>query len=124
MTPPLVLDPSREWPAHTKRFHLGDITVYGTLWEDAGRPVGLALMANGMGSLERGTLGVIGRLATLALVHGVPCADVVRELRGVAFDPSGVSGDPAAPMVSSVVDWVARCMEGRCARQEETSNVQ
>jgi ribonucleoside-diphosphate reductase alpha chain len=118
MTPPLVLDPTREWPAHTKRFHLGDLTLYGTVWEDAGRPVGLALMANGMGSQERGTLATVGRLVTLALQNGVPCEAIVRELKGTAFEPSGITGDKQAPMVSSVLDWVARWMEGRCARVE------
>ena len=120
--PPLVLDPAREWPARTKRFHLGELTLYGTLWEDAGRPVGLALTANRLGSLERGTLATVGRLVTLALAGGVPCADVVRELRGTVFEPAGVSGDPAAPMVSSVLDWVGRWMEARCAAVPEESD--
>jgi hypothetical protein len=117
MTPPLVLDPSREWPAHTKRFHLGDLTLYGTLWEDAGRPVGLALTANRLGSLERGTLATLGRVVTLALAGGVPCDAVVRELKGTVFEPAGVTGDRSAPMVSSVLDWVGRWMEGQCARE-------
>lgn len=114
----IPLDPTCEWPATTRRFHLGDITMYGTLWTDGGMPKGLALMTNGVGSLERGTLGVIGRLVTMGLQHGIPCGDVVRELKGVAFEPAGITGDPAAPFVSSVVDWVARWMEERCAQKE------
>lgn len=97
----------------TRRLHLegpeGSLTCYATLNADlSGAPIELILRASKKGTLERGLLHCLGRVVTIALQHGVPLGTIVESLKGVVFEPAGLTGARDIPMVKSVADYLAR----------------
>jgi ribonucleoside-diphosphate reductase alpha chain len=49
----------------------------------------------------------------VALQYGVPLASLVSKFRGVHFEPAGLTGNPAIPTASSLVDYIFRWLERR-----------
>jgi len=102
-------------PGITRRLHLpdgnGGLTCYAVLSWDGPKPIRLQLNCNKQGSVERGLLHVLADVVTLALQHGVPLPEITARLKGVAFDPAGVTGDRAIPIVSSLADYLGRWLD-------------
>ena len=102
-----------ERPGITKKLTIpapdGELACYVTVsfFED-GRPGEVLLRANKQGSAERGLLHTLGIMISLLLQHGVKMEKIVEKLQGVAFDPAGMTGDKAIPMVTSIVDYLAK----------------
>lgn len=96
----------------TRKMHLNDggdgLTTYVTLSWRGGKPVRLGLAASKQGTFERGMLWSLAESITIGLQHGVPLSTYAARLKGAAFDPAGVTGNPDIPMVSSLSDYLAR----------------
>lgn len=93
---------------------LGALKVYVTvgLYED-GRPGEIFLTADKQGTLERGLLHCLALMVSTMLQHGISLAKVADKLKGVKFEPSGLTSNKKIPMVSSVADYLGRWLEQR-----------
>lgn len=98
----------------TKRFSIGNLKGYLTvgLYSD-GTPGEVFLTLRKPGSLERGLAHSLAIMISLLLQNGVPLSKVVSKLKGLQFDPAGVTGDPEIPMASSLADYLGRWLELR-----------
>ena len=73
---------------------------------------------------QGGALRVYDALAiaiSIGLQHGVPLEDYVDKLRGMQFEPAGVTGDAEIPMAKSIPDFVARYLELRYTTKGENN---
>ena len=52
-------------------------------------------------------------MMSIALQHGAPLATLTSKLRGMQFEPRGMTGDKEFPTAQSVLDLVARWMESK-----------
>jgi hypothetical protein len=106
----------------TRRLHLegpdGPLTCYATLnRDDTGALAELIICANKQGTMEHGLLHCVGLLASLALQNGVPAERIIAALRGVEFEPNGLTGTKDIPIVRSVSDYLAKWMEAHVTVQ-------
>src|SRR5262245_42225180 len=88
--------------------HEGYLTV--GLFED-GRPGEVFIKIAKEGSTLSGLIQGFCRAFSLALQYGLPLPDAVDRFRGMRFEPSGVTNNPAIPQATSVLDYVARYLE-------------
>ena len=98
--------------AVTKKFKVGDMRLYATagFYED-GRLGEVFIKADRKGSFATGALDAWAICLSLGLQHGVPLEVYTTKLRGMRFEPDGLTGDPKFPMCSSVIDLVARWLQ-------------
>lgn len=64
-----------------------------------------------VGMLERGLFHVVALLVSICLQHGVPLEKIVRQLKGISFEPRGVTSNRRIPMANSIIDYVGRWLE-------------
>ena len=105
----------------TRKLRIGEaVQGYATvgLYPD-GRPGELFLTFDKLGSTERGMAHALALVVSLALQRGVLLEDIVGKLRGLKFDPAGVTGDPEIPMADLIVDLVARWLDRRFMQKTE-----
>lgn len=69
--------------------------------------------ADKIGSFASGLLDAAAISMSLGLQYGVPLETLIGKLRGMRFEPQGITGDKAYPMVSSIFDYVARYLEDK-----------
>ena len=93
----------------TRKIQIGTLEGYAIvgLYSD-GRPGELFLTFQGEGSMERGLSHALALMISIALQHGVPLEKIVDKLKGLSFEPAGLTGNSKIPMVSSVADYLAR----------------
>jgi len=98
----------------TKRFSIEGFKGYLTvgLYDD-GTPGEVFLTLRKPGSLERGLAHSLAIMISLLLQNGIPLSKVVSKLKGLQFDPAGVTGDPEIPMAGSIADYLGRWLERR-----------
>lgn len=60
------------------------------------------------GSTLAGLSDAFSAVASLALQHGVPVGLIIDRLRGLRFEPAGLTDDEDIPEATSVMDYVAR----------------
>ena len=65
------------------------------------------------GSTISGLLDALSITASLGLQSGVQVETLVEKWGRMSFEPSGTTGDPDLPRVSSIVDAVARWLRAR-----------
>ena len=106
----------------TKLIHLryrienGDavLKIYLTTGEyPDGRLGEIFLKADKAGSTISGLLDALSITASLGLQSGVQVETLVEKWGRMSFEPSGTTGDPDLPRVSSIVDAVARWLRIR-----------
>lgn len=104
----------------TRKFKIGDLKGYITvgLYSD-GRPGEVFFVIKHIGSLERGVFDALGLIVSSALQRGIEMKEITEKLKGIQFDPSGLTGDPEIPVVSSIIDYVAKWLELRFVTQKE-----
>lgn len=78
----------------------------------------LFLKADKAGSTISGLLDALSITASVALQYGVPVETLIEKWGRMRFEPSGTTGDPAMPRVSSIVDAVARWLHSKYAPKE------
>lgn len=64
-----------------------------------------------MGTLEHGWANVAMMAISVGLQHGIPIDVYTDKMRGMKFEPSGLTGNTKIPMVSSLADYVAQVLE-------------
>ena len=108
--------PRREPPARTggyaRRITLGGHKLFVRTGEFAdGTLAELSLGLPKESASVRALADSLGQLASLALQHGTPLADIVDLLAGTRFGPAGaVEGDPDIARASSPIDYLARSL--------------
>jgi ribonucleoside-diphosphate reductase alpha chain len=96
-------------PSYTVAFQVGG--AEGTLTAGAhldGQLGEIFLRLGKQGSTLAGLAEAFSIVTSLALQHGVPLDLVVQRLRGLRFEPAGLTDDPEIPQATSVMDYVAR----------------
>ena len=78
-----------------------------------GRLAEVFLTVHRVGGLERGMCSALAIMISTALQHGVPLAKITDKLRGMVFEPQGLTGNPAIPLVKSLADYVGRWLESK-----------
>lgn len=96
----------------THKFTLSGFEGYLTvgLFDD-GRPGEIFIKMSKEGSTLSGLIQGFCRAFSLALQYGLPLQDAVDRFRGMRFEPSGPTNNPAIPEASSILDYVARYLE-------------
>jgi ribonucleoside-diphosphate reductase alpha chain len=92
----------------------GDLSMYVTvgLYPD-GRPGEIFIHSDRTGSFASGALDAVAMCMSIALQHGVPFEPLVGKLKGMRFEPQGMTGDPKYAIVTSPLDYVARWLLDR-----------
>jgi ribonucleoside-diphosphate reductase alpha chain len=104
--------------ARRHRFHVGDANGYVITSEHEGRVVEVFLPSAKSGSTVQGLLSALAVTLSTALQHGVPLAALTRRLRGMTFEPAGFTDNPEIRSATSVVDYIARYLDGVAAVAE------
>jgi hypothetical protein len=104
----------------THKFHIGDLEGYVTvnLLPQSGLPGEVFLHVNQVGSIERGLAHALAVMISVALRHGVPLAKIAGKLKGMSFEPAGVTSNKAIPMVRSLADYLGRWLEEKYLKPE------
>lgn len=83
--------------------------VHVTIGLEGDRPIEVFITIDKEGSIFRGLLDTIARFISAELQRGAPLSEVVKMLRDVRFEPSGmVSGHEAITHATSIVDLVGQ----------------
>ena len=113
---PAVPTARREPPArpggYARRVTLGGHKVFVRTAEFAdGAVAEISLGLPKEGAAVRALSDSLSQIATLALQHGTPLAEIVEILAGTRFGPAGmVDGDPTVDRASSPLDYFARSL--------------
>lgn len=108
----LRLPDTRESTTH--HFQVGQMDGYITVGlYESGDPGEMFVTLAKEGSTVRGLMDAVGVLTSYLLQYGVPLETLCHKLKGVTFEPYGVTGNPSIPFTSSPVDYVFRWMENR-----------
>lgn len=105
-------------PSVTRKFTIlrgeDPLRIYVTvgLYED-GSPGEVFIKCDRQGSLTSGAFDAVALVISIALQHGVPLAALTNKLRGMSFEPNGMTGDKDFPIAKSVLDLIARWLETR-----------
>ena len=68
----------------------------------------IAIKMGKHGSTLSGLLDALSRTISLALEYGAPIDEILNELKGTRFEPSGVTNNPEVPLAGSPVDYLAK----------------
>ena len=96
-------------PSYTVSFQVGG--AEGTLTAGAhldGQLGEIFLRLGKQGSTLAGLAEAFSIVTSLALQHGVPVELIAARLRGLRFEPAGLTDDHEIPEATSVMDYVAR----------------
>jgi hypothetical protein len=108
----MSLPPERSSITH--RFRIDQLKVYVTVGLDSdGQPREIFLKGDDVGSLERGLLHSLALVMSMAMRGGVSWQRIAGKLRGMRFEPAGVTGSESVPMCTSVSDYLGRWLEKR-----------
>lgn len=97
----------------THKFSIGSYEGYLTigLYPD-GSPGEIFIKMAKEGSTMNGMCQAFCRAFSLAIQHGLSIPDAIARFKGMRFEPMGTTSNPEIPEASSVVDYVARYLEG------------
>jgi ribonucleoside-diphosphate reductase alpha chain len=87
-----------------------DIYLHVGLYDD-GTPGELFLKADKMGSTVSGLLDALAMSVSIGLQGGVSLGLYTSKMRGMKFEPAGMTGDADLGIAHSIVDAVARWLE-------------
>ena len=96
----------------THRFKIEDTKGYiiaGTYMD--GSPGEIFIVASKVGTTEKGLLHALAVVVSIALQHGVPLTKITNKLKGLQFEPQGITSNPDIRITKSLVDYTARWLE-------------
>jgi ribonucleoside-diphosphate reductase alpha chain len=107
--------------AEVHKFRVGEQKVYMTVstYPD-GAPAELFIKAAKEGHTISGLLDTVGILTSIALQYGVPLEAMTSKLRGMRFEPNGLTQNPQIPTASSIPDYIAHWLEHRFLGEHQT----
>lgn len=101
--------PTRARTGHSAEVSIGGLTIHLTITElPDGQPGEIFIRAGKQGSTLAGLCEALSLTTSLALQHGVPLHDIVTRLRGMQYEPAGLTSDPDVPRVTSLSDYLAQ----------------
>ena len=105
----------------THHFQVGQMDGYITVgqYED-GSPGEMFVTLAKEGSTVRGLMDAVGVLTSYLLQYGIPLETLCHKLKGVTFEPYGITKNKDIPFTSSPVDYVFRWMEGRFVKERSS----
>ena len=80
---------------------------------DDGSPGELFVFVSKQGSTVSGLMDALAALTSMALQYGVPLTYLTGKMRGILFEPDGLTDTPQVPHAASLVDYVFAWMEQR-----------
>jgi hypothetical protein len=83
-----------------------------------GRPGEIFIKADKSGSLASGALDAVAIALSMAWQHGVPFESTMEKFVGFRFEPNGITGDEAYPIVASALDYIARWALDKFGKKE------
>ncbi len=96
-------------PSYTVSFQVGGAEGTLTAGVHADGQLGEIFLRLGkQGSTLAGLAEAFSIVTSLALQHGVPLELIAERLRGLRFEPAGLTDDHEVPEATSVMDYVAR----------------
>jgi ribonucleoside-diphosphate reductase alpha chain len=106
----------------THRFSVDKTKGYFTvgLYSD-GTPGEVFIRVAKQGSTLSGVMNAFAIMVSLALQYGIPLTDLIRKFRGMAFEPSGVTGSKDIQFAASIIDYLFRWMELEFTSTKETA---
>lgn len=109
------LPPDREGLTHRFEIHgvEGSLKGYLTVNTYEGKVVELFIRMDKTGSTLRGFIDAWAIQASKRLRAGVDLADVIRDVKGTRFEPSGRTSTPGIRTCSSPLDYIGRYLERR-----------
>lgn len=107
----------------THKFNIGDAEFYLTMnYYDDGTPCEIFLKNNKHGSEIGGWVDAFAIAISAGLQYGIPIEWVINQFKRTNFLPSGfVESDSSIKMVDSPLDYVARWIEHKLARNAESA---
>ena len=95
----------------THKFCVGDQEGYITvgLYND-GTPGELFIKISKEGSTIAGLMDAVAIMTSISLQYHVPLESICNKMVNSRFEPSGMTGNPAIPIATSIVDYVFRWM--------------
>jgi ribonucleoside-diphosphate reductase alpha chain len=110
---PMVRSERRRLPrtrrSYTLSFSVGGADGTLTAGTHADGQLGEIFLRMGkQGSTLAGLAEAFSIVSSLALQHGVPVELLVSRLKGLQFEPAGLTDDQEVPQASSVMDYIAR----------------
>jgi len=100
--------------SQTTGFVIGDSALKGYvtigMYED-GSPGEVFIQASKSGSTIQGCLDGMAIMISHSLQYGVPLGEVVDALKGMRFEPMGMTNDADVPEALSVCDYIASKLE-------------
>lgn len=105
----------------TRKFQVGMVEGYisVSLFPDTGLPGEVFVNISKEGSTLSGLLDAFATSVSLNLQYGVPLEAMVEKFAMTRFEPSGFTGDPDAPMATSIIDYLFRWMSHRFLQDKE-----
>lgn len=96
----------------THKFQLAELEGYLTvgLYDD-GTPGELFVTGSKQGSTVDGLVDSVALLTSYALQYGIPLRVLCDKMRGVRFEPSGMTHNRSIPTSTSIVDYIFRWLE-------------
>jgi ribonucleoside-diphosphate reductase alpha chain len=86
---------------HTGYIHVG-------LDPETNRPLEIFIRMAGHGSVVGGLLDGYGKLFSKALQYNIPLEQLVTDIEGSNFPPSGITANKDIPMAKSILDYIAK----------------
>jgi ribonucleoside-diphosphate reductase alpha chain len=78
---------------------------------DSGRPGEVFLKVAKTGTTMQGILDGLAIMISHALQYGVPLGEITKSLKGMRFEPFGMTTDEDVPAAQSVCDYIALKLE-------------
>lgn len=98
---------------------IGGVRVHVTFGDYADGTLGKISIKAGLEGGYARAYSVAGDIISLSLQYGVPLVEIVELLEPQQLEPAGITTDPAAPLVKSVWDFVAKVIKGRYLNEEQ-----
>ncbi|MBG0818646.1 hypothetical protein [Planomonospora sp. ID82291] len=96
-------------PGITRRFAVGGAEGYlTTAVSKDGTLTQVIVRVGKHGSTLAGLTDALQAIINLGLRHGIPLAEIVRDLVDVSYDPKGATNDPDIRTAASITDYVGR----------------
>lgn len=106
----------------THKFQVGELEGYIIVGlYPNGDPGEVFLTIQKPGTVERGLADALAIMISLALQSGVPLVKIAEKLRGLQFEPRGLTKNPQIPLARSVADYIGQWLEKRFVQENKAN---
>jgi ribonucleoside-diphosphate reductase alpha chain len=83
-----------------------------------GHPGEVFIHTDTEGSTLGGAMESLSLMISISLQHGVPLVTIVEKLKFLAYEPKGITNNPAIPFTKSISDYLACWLEQKFISSE------